>query len=215
VLQALFLLGMAACYLNDVGGAADAAARCETLLQPDDPSQWGAWLADLRALIALLKGDYTAALTEVERGIHRYTDSPEQVNSGYLVNVRGLVLLAQGRTNEAAQEFVIAREGAADLRQLRLEGFAALNLAWTRLSEGDWIAAATMAREAADLLVANRVREAESAVALTAACEASGGDARLALLRKAVQESRGNPDLYQPSDKVLVNLVQAGNDADR
>ena len=209
VLQALFLLGVAACYLNDVGGAADAAARCEALLRPDDPSQWGAWLADLRALIALLKGDYTAALTEVERGIHRYADSPEQVTIGYLVNVRGLVLLAQGRTKEAAQEFVTVLEDAIALRQVRLEGFAALNLAWTRLIEGDRIAAATMAREAADRLDLNRVREADSAVALMMACEASGVDTRLGLLRKAVQESRGNPDLYQPSDKILVNLVQA------
>jgi hypothetical protein len=117
------------------------------------------------------------------------------------------VLLAQGRTAEAAGEFIAVREDAAALRIARLEGFAALNLAWAQLSEGDRQAATATAREASDLLAASRVRETESAQALAAACEAGEAGPMLERLRFAVSASRGNPDLYQPSDKVLADLA--------
>jgi hypothetical protein len=127
--------------------------------------------------------------------------------------VLGLVLLAQGKIKEAARVFQTMREDAALLRQARLEGFAALNLAWTRLLDGDPTGGAMLAREAADRLTANRVIEAPSAFELAAACEASGVDARLALLRKAVRASQGNPDLYQPSEETLARLARVGDDA--
>ena len=199
--------GLAACYLGDAAKAAEAAARVEAMLQDGDPPFWWAWLADLRALIALLQGDYARALAEVERGIVHYVDSPDQDSIGYLVNVRGLVLLAQGRTREAASEFIAVREDAAALRSARLEGFAALNLAWTQLSEGNHQAAAATAREAADLLAASRVRETESARTLAAACEAGEVGGMLQKLRLAVGASHGNPDLYQPSDQALADLA--------
>ena len=199
--------GLAACYLGDAAKAAEAAARIEAMLQDGDPPFWWAWLADLRALIALLQGDYARALAEVERGIVHYVDSPDQDSIGYLVNVRGLVLLAQGRTREAASEFIAVREDAAALRSARLEGFAALNLAWTQLSEGNHQAAAATAREAADLLAASRVRETESARTLAAACEAGEVGGLLQKLRLAVGASHGNPDLYQPSDQALADLA--------
>ena len=99
------------------------------------------------------------------------------------------------------------REDAAALRITRLEGFAALNLAWAQLSEGDRQAAAATAREATDLLTAGRIQETESAQALAAACEAGEAGPILERLRLAVSASRGNPDLYQPSDKVLADLA--------
>jgi tetratricopeptide (TPR) repeat protein len=208
VIESVFERGMAACYLGDTANAEEAVARSEAMLREDDPSLSWAHLADLRTLVALLQGDYTRALAEVERGIIHYADSPRQDNSGYLINVRGLVLLAQGRTTEAAREFNAVRENAAALRYARLEGFAALNLAWVQLSEGNHLAAATTAREAADLLAANRVREAESARALAAAAEAGEVDAMLQGLRLAVNASQGNPDLYQPSTEVLADLAR-------
>ena len=137
VVVSVFQGGLAACYLGDVAKAEEAAARTEAMLREEDPPLWWGRLADLRTLIALLQGDYARALAEVERGIVCYVDSPGQDNIGYLVNVRGLVLLAQGRTREAASEFIAVREDAAALRITRLEGFAALNLAWAQLSEGD------------------------------------------------------------------------------
>jgi hypothetical protein len=93
-LQSLFLLGLVEYYLHEAAVAAEVAARCEAMLRPDDPSQWRPWLSDLRALIALVTGDHAAALAEVECGIAGYADSPEQATVGYLLNVRGLVLLA-------------------------------------------------------------------------------------------------------------------------
>ena len=212
VLGSLADLGLVACYLGDANTAEDAAARIAATLRPDDPSLWWAWLADLRALAALLNRDYTAALAEVERGIERYADSPDQASGGYLINVRGLVFLAQGRTIEAAQEFAAAQRDAAAIHQARLEGFAALNLAWTYLVQGDRGVAAATAQEAGERLAANRVREAESAVALTAACQAKNAEDRLAELRHAVQGSNGNPDLYQPSDETMTSLAQNGID---
>jgi hypothetical protein len=125
-----------------------------------------------------------------------------------MVNLRGLVLLAQGRASEAASEFIAVREDAAAIRFARLEGFAALNLAWAQLCEGNRQAASATAREATDLLAASHVRETESAQALTAACEAAEEDTMLEGLRLAVSASQGNPDLYQPSDKVLVDLAR-------
>jgi tetratricopeptide (TPR) repeat protein len=208
VMGAVFHLGLAACYLNDIAAAEEAVALTEERLREDDPSLWWANLADLRTLVALLRGDYTRALAEVERGIASYADSPNQDNIGYLINVRGLVLLAQGRTSEAAREFTAVREAAAALRYARLEGFAALNLAWIQLSEGNRLAAAATAREAADLLASNRVREAESARALAAAAEAGEVDAILQGLHLAVSVSQGNPDLYQPSNEVLADLAR-------
>jgi tetratricopeptide (TPR) repeat protein len=213
VLESLFELGLVESYLDEAAAAAEVAARCAAMLRPDDPSRWWAWLSDLRALIALVTGDHAAALAEVERGVARYTDSPDQASIGYLLNVRGLVLLAQGGIKEAARVFQTVREDAALLRQTRLEGFAALNLAWTRLLDGEPTDAAMLAREAADRLTANRVSEASSAVKLAAACEASGLDARIALLRQAVQASHGNPDLYQPSEETLARLARVGDDA--
>ena len=207
VVEAVFTRGMAACYLGDVAEAEVAAARIEAILREEDPAIWWAQLANLRTLIALLQSHYPRALAEVERGIACYVDSPRQDAIGYLINIRGLVLLAQGRTTEAAGEFIAAREDAAALRITRLEGFAALNLAWAQLSEGDRQAAAATAREATDLLAASRVRETESAQALAAACEAGEAGPMLERLRFAVSASQGNPDLYQPSDKVLADLA--------
>ena len=212
VMGSLSLSGLVACYLHDAKGAADAISRAEMMLRADDPSLWWAWLADLRALAALLNRDYTAALAEVEGGIERYTHSAERPMIGYLVNIRGLVLLAQGRTREAAREFEAAYGDAAAVRHPRLEGIAAVNLAWTRLIEGDRTAAAALARKATDRFSANRVREAESADALAVACRAGGVDEMLIGLRRAVRVSGGNPDLYQPSDKTLLLLAQARND---
>jgi tetratricopeptide (TPR) repeat protein len=207
VVQAVFQRGIAACYLGDVAKAKEAAARTEAILREADPAIWRAQLADLLTLIALLQSDYPRALAEVERGIAWYLDSPRQDNIGYLINIRGLVFLAQGRTREAAGEFIAVREDAAALRNARLEGIAALNLAWAQLSEGDRQAATATAREAADLLAASRVRETESAQALAAACEAREAGPTLERLRFAVGASQGNPDLYQPSDKALVDLA--------
>jgi len=129
--------------------------------------------------------------------------------AGYLVNVRGLVLLAQGRSREAAQELETAYEAAKAVSLARLEGFTSLNLAWTRLIEGDRTAAAALADRATDRFSANRVREAESAAALAAACKAAGAVEMLTGLRRAVRASAANPDVYQPSDKTLVQLAQA------
>jgi hypothetical protein len=207
-LASVFEAGIAACYLGDVAKAEEAATRIETNLREQDPPLRWAQLADLRMLIALLQGDYARALAEAEQGIVFYVDSRQQDNAGYMVNVRGLVLLAQGRAMEAASEFIAVREQAAAIRFARLEGFAALNLAWAQLCEGNRQAATATAREAADLLAASRVREAESAQALAAACEAeeeAGG--MLQRLRLAVSASRGNPDLYQPSDQALADLA--------
>jgi hypothetical protein len=143
----------------------------------------------------------------VEHGIACYANSSEQDNVGYLINIRGLILLAQGQIREAVIEFIAVLEDAAALRIRRLAGFAALNLAWAELSEGNRRAAATTARGAADLLAATRIREADSARTLAEACEADEVDATLQKLCLAVNESHGNPDLYQPSDKVLSELA--------
>ena len=65
--------------------------------------------ADFRTELTALQHDllnYTRALAEVERGIACYVSSPRQDAIGYLINVRGLVLLAQGRIREAADDFV-------------------------------------------------------------------------------------------------------------
>ena len=207
-LQSLFVLGLVDCYLNEAAAAAAAAARCEAMLLPDDPSHWWAWLWNLRATIAFVTGDHAAARIEVERGVAKYADSPEQAASGYLLNLRGLIVLTQGKIKEAARVFQTVREDAALLRQARLEGFAALNLAWTRLLDGNATDAATLAHEAADRLNTNLVSEAPSAVELAAACEARGVDTRFALLRQAVRASHGIPDLYQPSEETLARLAR-------
>jgi len=207
VVDSVFERGIAACYLGDVAKTEEAAASTEVMLREEDPSLWWGHLAALRMLIALLQGDYARALASVEQGIVCYVNSPNQDNVGYLINVRGLVLLAQGWIREAASEFIAVREDAATLRQTRLEGFAALNLAWAQLSEGNRQAAAATAHEAADLLAASRVRETESAQALAAACETGEVDAMLQKLRLAVNASQGNPDLYQPSEEVLADLA--------
>ncbi len=208
VVGSLFEGGIAACYLGDLAKAEEVAARIEAMLQEKDPLLWRGWLADLNALSSLLQGDYTRALAEVEQGIVCYVDSPKQDNIGYLVNVRGLVLLAQGRIREAASEFIAVREGAAALRYARLEGVSALNLAWAQLCEGNRQLAAVTAREAADLLAVNRVRESESARTFAVACEAREVDVMWQKLRLAVKASRGNPDLYQPSEKLLSDLAR-------
>jgi tetratricopeptide (TPR) repeat protein len=207
VVGSLSEAGLTACYLGDVAKAEEAAARIEAELREEDsPQRWGQ-LADLRALIALLQGDYTRALTEVERGIVCYVESPYQDVVGYLVNIRGLVLLAQGRATEAAREFIAVREDAATVHYVRLQGVSALNLAWSQLCEGNRQAASATAREAANLLAASRVRETESAQALAAACEAGDVDTMLQRLHLAVSASHGNPDLYQPSDRALAALA--------
>jgi hypothetical protein len=207
VALSVFQVGLAACYLGDLAKAEEAAVRIEAMLREDDPSLWRGQLADLRTLIALLHGDYARALAEAERGILCYADSPRQDNSGYLVNIRGLVLLAQGQKRAAANDFIVVRENAAALRITRLEGIAALNLAWTQLSEGDPQAATATAREAADLLAASQARESEAALALATACEAREAAVMLLKLRLAVSASQGNPDLYQPADAVLADLA--------
>ncbi|HEY4888924.1 MAG TPA: hypothetical protein VIJ58_10175, partial [Candidatus Dormibacteraeota bacterium] len=200
-------VGIAACYLGDAAKASEAAARIEALLHKGDSSLGWGRLSNLRTLIALLQRDYPRVLEEVERGIVCYINSSYQGNVGYLRNIRGLVLLAQGQANEAASEFIAVRKGAAELRITRLEGFAALNLAWAQLSQGHRQAATATARQAADLLAASRARETESAQALAAACETGEASAMLQGLRLAMSASKGNPDLYQPSDKVLADLA--------
>ncbi len=207
VVKAVFERGIVACYLGDAAKAEEAAADIEALLREGDPPLWWARLADLRTLIALLQRDYPQVLAEIERGIARYDNSPHQDNVGYLRNIRGLVLLAQGRTAEATGELNAVSEKAAELHITRLAGFAAVNLAWAQLSGGDRQAASATARRAADLLAACRVRETESAQALAAACEAEEAGATLRGLRLAVSASQGNPDLYQPPDTVLADLA--------
>jgi len=209
VLKAVFERGIVACYLADAAKAEEAAAGIEALLREGDPSLWWARLADLRTLIALLQRDYPQVLAEIEQGIARYDNSPHQDNVGYLRNIRGLVLLAQGRTAEATSELNAVSEKAAELHITRLAGFAAVNLAWAQLSGGDRQAATVTARRAADLLAASRVRETESAQALAAACEAEEAGAMLRGLRLAVSASQGNPDLYQPSDTALADFARS------
>ena len=113
-----------------------------------------------------------------------------------------------GRLAEATSELNAVSEKAAELHITRLAGFAAVNLAWAQLSGGDRQAATVTARRAADLLAASRAWETESARALAAACEAERANAMLQGLHLAVSASHGNPDLYQPSDKILANLAK-------
>jgi tetratricopeptide (TPR) repeat protein len=207
VVDSVCEVGIAACYLGDAAKAAEAAARIEALLREEDPPLRWARLANLRTLIALIQRDYPRALEEVERGIAWYLNSSYQANVGYLRNIRGLVLLAQGQATEAASEFIAVGKGAAELRTTRLEGFAAFNLAWAQLRQDNRQAATATARRAAKLLAASRVPETESAQALAAACEAREPGAMLQKLQLAVSASQGNPDLYQPSDTVLAGLA--------
>lgn len=162
----------------------------------------------LRALIALLQCDYARALAEVERGIACYVNSPKQDQIGYLINVRGLVLLAQGQTREAASEFIAARKDAVVVPYRRLEGLSALNLAWAQLCQGNRQAATVTAREAADVLAASKAPERESAQALAAACEGEAVDGMLQRLRLAVNGSHGNPTSINPQTKRWRTLPQ-------
>ncbi len=93
--------------------------------------------ADIRALAAIVDGDYAAAEPAAAEGIELYRQSPFVTNVGYVMNVRAVALLGAERVADAIAQLEEGLAMATEYRDDRLEGFCATNLTWALLHSGD------------------------------------------------------------------------------
>jgi tetratricopeptide (TPR) repeat protein len=216
-LQVLFELGLCYCYLKDWTAAEDVATDLEDLLRPDDARASHAAPSDIRALSRLGAGDYPGALAAADDAIVKYLDSPNQDNVGYLYNVRGLVGLESGDLGQAETELRKGVGLAAQYRIDRLEGICAINLAWALLRASRWTEALDAARLASSRLSSTGVGEAAAAAALEEVLADTAGKAQAVeeYLRRAIDSSLLNSDLYNPTSSVLADLTAALSDRPR
>jgi tetratricopeptide (TPR) repeat protein len=197
---ALFDMGLAMLYRRDVAAASATAARLAELTEPGDPSYVRAQGADLRALAAIVTGDFAAAEPAAAEGIELYRQSPYLTNVGYLMNVRAVALLGADRVPEAIAQLEEGLAMAAEYRDDRLEGFCATNLAWAMLVTGDRDGALLSAERGADRLASNAVTIAASPRALA---DAIRSRAARPVLAHASELAEGNPDIHLPSAAFL------------
>jgi tetratricopeptide (TPR) repeat protein len=213
---AVFQYGLALIYDGAMDRAAVMTDRLAELVTRDDPPLAHAQLADLRALSALVEGDLSGALAAADHAIGLFENSASRDNIGYMLNIKGVALLATGDAASAMKAIEQGMDLAADYRSDRLEGLCALNLAWSHLAAGDIAAAGRCAKRSRDRLAANGVAEAASAALLAETLdtceEMKPGQLRQALGRVG-ELTLNNPDLFRPTDAALRTwsaLVAAG-----
>lgn len=200
---ALFDLALALLYRRDVARALEAAERLDRIVEPGDPPYVRAMNADIRALAAIINGDYAAAEPPAAEGIELYRQSPYITNVGYVMNVRAVALLGAERVADAIAQLEEGLAMATEYRDDRLEGFCSTNLTWALLHSGDADGALLAAERGADRLASNGVTIAASPRALADVIRTHrGGDARDAL-EHASELAEGNPDIHLPSAAFL------------
>lgn len=203
---ALFDLALALLYRRDVARALETAERLDDIVAPGDPPYVRAMNADIRALAAIIDGDFAAAEPAAAEGIELYRQSPYITNVGYVMNVRAVALLGAERVADAIAQLEEGLAMATEYRDDRLEGFSATNLTWALLHSGDADGARLAAERGADRLASNGVTIAASPRALAQAIRAHGGGepaAARAALARAAELAERNPDIHIPSAAFL------------
>lgn len=207
--------GLTLCYLGRLGEARATAARLAALVTDEDPPEVRGYATDIVALAALTAGRYDEVLATADAAMAAYASDAVHDSAEYVRNVRGLALLALGALDEAVAALTTVRETGHLLGNDRLEGIAAVNLAWALLLQGSTAEAAVTADQAARCLADSRTDGKDGASALARA--ARGGDVREEL-RRAADALRVNPDFHQADadqiDRLSAALAATGRRPD-
>ena len=141
-------LSLTAAYLGDGQGALEEGERTMALAEKSGDARMRARADDSLSLAYLVVGDLEAALAHADASARAYTEAGQPEPLGYVVNVRGMVLLAQDRAAEAAIEFDRVDKAGAEVQQPRISGLGLFNLARARRILGDGPGAWDAARAA-------------------------------------------------------------------
>jgi tetratricopeptide (TPR) repeat protein len=210
---AVFDLGLSLLYDEQLDRAAQAVQQLDALVQSGDSARSHALCANLKALDAIARCDYDAAKNAANAAIAHYDRTTYWINRGYVLNVRGLALLARGDTQSALVDLLASTQMAGEYHHERMHGLSATNLAWAYLRAGDYDAAVLSAELAADRLASAGVTIAPAARALAGAIRAARAGARVDVTRDALAHAselaRGNPDIHSPSHEFLDTVSAA------
>ena len=212
-------LSLTAAYLGDGRGALEEGERAMALAETSGDARMRARADDSLSLAYLVIGDLEAALAHADASARAYTEAGQPEPLGYVVNVRGMVLLAEGRAADAAVEFERVDKAGAEVQQPRISGLGLFNLARARRVLGETPGAWDAAHSAEAALRGVGSSEASAAGALARSLKASiDGDAATEIreLLACAVESAISADLHPPLDlaqEVERRAAEAGTGA--
>jgi tetratricopeptide (TPR) repeat protein len=196
-------LSLTAAYLGDGRGALEEGERALAMAETSGDARMRARADDSLSLAYLVLGDLEAALAHADASARAYVEAGQPEPLGYVVNVRGMVLLAQGRAADAAVEFERVDKAGAEVQQPRISGLGLFNLARARRVLGDVSGAWDAARGAEAALQAVGSSEAAAASSLARALKASIDDDAATEIRELLAcavASATSADLHPPLD---------------
>ncbi len=201
--SARLCLSLTTAYLGDGPGALAEGARAMALAEKAEDPANRARADDSLSLAYLVVGDLDKALEHAEAAIRGYGEAVKMDPVGYIINVKGMVLLAQGRSTDAVAEFERADQAGATAQQPRIRGLSLFNLARARRVLGDTAGAWDAARDAEAALRTVGASEAAAASSLLRSLKASldGDPSReLTELLACAHASLISADLQPPLD---------------
>jgi len=214
-------LSLTAAYMGDGRGAFDEGTRALAMAETSGDTLMRARAEDSLSLACFVLGRLDDAAAHAETSLRAYEEAEEDEPIGYVVNVQGMILLAQGRASAAIPVFERADKAGAECQQPRISGLAGFNVARARRVLGDIPAAWDSARGAETALRAVGAAEATAAAALASSLRAAmdaDATAEISELLACARASTTSADLHPPLDlaeEVARRAPEAGSMAAR
>jgi tetratricopeptide (TPR) repeat protein len=165
-------LSLTAAYLGDGQGALEEGGRALAMAQTSGDALMRARAEDSLSLACLVLGRLDEAAAHAEASLTAYAAAAAVEPLGYVINVKGMVLVAQGRAADAVGLFEAADKAGSDVQQPRISGLGLFNLARAHRILGDATAAWDGARAADAALRAVGASEAAAAGSFARALKA-------------------------------------------
>jgi tetratricopeptide (TPR) repeat protein len=212
-------LSLTAAYLGDGQGALEEGARALAMAETSGDSLMRARAEDSLSLAYLVLGRLDEATSHADASLTAYEAGGSVEPIGYVVNVQGMVLVAQGKSADAITVFERVDKAGAEVQQPRISGLGLFNLARAYRVGGDATAAWDSARAAEAALRAVGASEAAAASSLARSLKAGiDGDAatEVSELLACARASATSADLQPPLDlaeEVVQRAAEAGSAA--
>lgn len=214
-------LSLTAAYIGDGPGAYDEGTRALAMAETSGDSLMRARAEDSLSLACLVLGRLDDAMAHADISLRAYEEAEADEPIGYVMNVQGMILLAQGQATAAIPVLEHADKAGAECQQPRISGLAGFNVARARRVLGDIPAAWDSARGAETALRTVGAAEAAAAAALARSLRAAiEGDAtaEVSELLACARASTTSADLHPPLDlaeEVARRAPEAGSIATR
>ena len=196
-------LSLTAAYMGDGRGAFDEGTRALAMAETSGDSRVRARAEDSLSLACFVLGRLDDAMAHADASLRAYEEAEVDEPIGYVLNVQGMILLAQGQASAAMPVLERADKAGAECQQPRINGLAGFNLARAHRVLGDIAAAWDSARGAETALRAVGAAEATAAAALVGSLRAAiDGDAttEISQLLACARASTTSADLLPPLD---------------